>query len=96
VALVDLLASINIHPALVIGHSSGEIAAAYAYGAIDRQSAWKLAYLRGVCSNKIAADSTIHGSMVAVGLSEQAVQKYLDHRPCRSVRQQSSQHHFIR
>lgn len=29
IALVDLLRSFDIHPAVVVGHSSGEIAAAY-------------------------------------------------------------------
>jgi acyl transferase domain-containing protein/NADPH:quinone reductase-like Zn-dependent oxidoreductase len=78
IALVELLASINVHPALVVGHSSGEIAAAYTCGAIDRQSAWKLAYLRGACSNELAAMEGVCGAMIAVGLGEQNVKRYLD------------------
>lgn len=39
IALVDLLESLSIRPSRVIGHSSGEIAAAYAAGALDRDSA---------------------------------------------------------
>jgi acyl transferase domain-containing protein len=40
VALIELLRSWSIQPGAVIGHSSGEIAAAYAAGAISRESAW--------------------------------------------------------
>ncbi|KAK1975933.1 beta-ketoacyl synthase domain-containing protein [Colletotrichum cereale] len=66
VALVDLLASWNLAPKRVIGHSSGEIGAAYAAGALDRESAWKVAYYRGVVSAKPMADDT-RGAMMAVG-----------------------------
>lgn len=66
VALVDLLASWGLAPRRVIGHSSGEIGAAYAAGALDRESAWKVAYYRGVVSAKPAADN-IQGAMMAIG-----------------------------
>ncbi|PWY90361.1 hypothetical protein BO94DRAFT_574133 [Aspergillus sclerotioniger CBS 115572] len=53
VALVDLLASWNVTPQTVVGHSSGEIAAAYCAGQISRQAAWKVAFCRGqVCSRR--------------------------------------------
>jgi acyl transferase domain-containing protein len=39
IALVDLLANFGVHPSCVVGHSSGEIAAAYAAGALSHQSA---------------------------------------------------------
>ncbi|RYP60995.1 hypothetical protein DL771_010280 [Monosporascus sp. 5C6A] len=39
----------RIRPSAVVGHSSGEIAAAYAGGHLTEQSAWKLAYFRGLC-----------------------------------------------
>jgi acyl transferase domain-containing protein/NADPH:quinone reductase-like Zn-dependent oxidoreductase/ubiquinone/menaquinone biosynthesis C-methylase UbiE/NADP-dependent 3-hydroxy acid dehydrogenase YdfG len=71
VALVDLLASWNLAPKRVIGHSSGEIGAAYAAGALDRESAWKVAYYRGVVSAKPAGDDSnnnkIRGAMMAIG-----------------------------
>lgn len=47
VGLVDLLASWKVSPRAVTGHSSGEIAAAYAAGAISSESAWKISYWRG-------------------------------------------------
>lgn len=39
IALVDLLESLSIRPSRVVGHSSGEIGAAYAAGALNRTSA---------------------------------------------------------
>lgn len=72
VALVDLLASWNLTPKRVIGHSSGEIGAAYAAGALDRESAWKVAYYRGVVSAKPAADN-IRGAMMAIGCTADEV-----------------------
>ncbi|KAL1869097.1 Type I Iterative PKS [Diaporthe australafricana] len=72
VALVDLLASWNLAPKRVIGHSSGEIGAAYAAGALDRESAWKVAYYRGVVSAKPAADN-MRGAMMAIGCTADEV-----------------------
>lgn len=69
VALVDLLASWGLAPRRVIGHSSGEIGAAYAAGALDRESALKVAYYRGVVSAKPAGDekNKVRGAMMAIG-----------------------------
>lgn len=39
IALVDLLESFSIRPSRVVGHSSGEVAAAYAAGALSRDNA---------------------------------------------------------
>lgn len=39
IALVDLLESFSIRPSRVVGHSSGEVAAAYAAGALSRENA---------------------------------------------------------
>ncbi|KGO37540.1 Acyl transferase/acyl hydrolase/lysophospholipase [Penicillium expansum] len=73
-ALVDLLASWGIRPHKVIGHSSGEIAAAYAAGILPAESAIKAAYFRGVYSGaKILLSA--NGGMMAVGLSEEEANK---------------------
>ncbi|KAM0721832.1 hypothetical protein Q7P37_002757 [Cladosporium fusiforme] len=72
-ALVDLLKSWSVFPSACVGHSSGEIAAAYAAGAITRESAWKLAYYRGLASAKAQS-----GSMIAVGLSAADVLGHID------------------
>ncbi|KAF2755008.1 ketoacyl-synt-domain-containing protein [Pseudovirgaria hyperparasitica] len=77
VAIVDLLCSWDVKPVSVIGHSSGEIAAAYASHRISREDAWCLAYHRGRGSAALARDPDVQGSMMAVGLSrheaEQAI-----------------------
>lgn len=69
IALVDLLASWNIRPSSVVGHSSGEIAAAYAVGALTADAAVTVAYFRGLLVPRVK-ELGHHGSMMAVGLSE--------------------------
>ncbi|KAK4868058.1 hypothetical protein LT330_007256 [Penicillium expansum] len=70
----------GINPSSVVGHSSGEIAAAYAAGHIDRASAIKAAFYRGRaavnCKSQGRLDSDV--GMLAVGLSSQATLEYLD------------------
>lgn len=71
VALVDLLDHWGVKPYAVVGHSSGEIAAAYCLGAISRQDAWKLAYHRGRLTNMIKfLAPNQRGRMMAVALSQ--------------------------
>ncbi|KAE9379717.1 polyketide synthase [Stipitochalara longipes BDJ] len=66
VALVDLLAVWGIRPSAVVGHSSGEIAAAYAAGAVSKKTAIALAWHRGHFAATIEKDQEIKGSMIAV------------------------------
>ncbi|KAK6504593.1 hypothetical protein TWF481_006532 [Arthrobotrys musiformis] len=70
IALVDLLEHMNIRPAVVIGHSSGEVAAAYCKGALSQQSALRIAYFRGMGGAAEARDPNRNGTMMAVGLGE--------------------------
>ncbi|KAJ2994424.1 hypothetical protein NUW58_g1566 [Xylaria curta] len=79
VAIVNLLREFDVRPSAVVGHSSGEIAAAYAGGYIDQESAWKLAYFRGRCSAELydISDSQQQGAMMSVGLSESEAQHLL-------------------
>ncbi|KAI2770922.1 hypothetical protein CBS147339_8237 [Penicillium roqueforti] len=78
IALVDLLESWNIHPDSVTGHSSGEIAAAYATGALIMDDAMSLAYYRGVVASQLLHDQPNRGAMMAVGMSAEEIQPYLD------------------
>ena len=78
VALVDLLRSFKVCPSVVLGHSSGEIAAAYSTGALSKESAWKIAYFRGALTASAATSTKSPGAMLAVGKSEFEVQTYLD------------------
>ncbi|KAF3058249.1 Lovastatin diketide synthase LovF [Daldinia childiae] len=78
VALVDLLRMWNIFPTAVVGHSSGEIAAAYAKGALTRDDAWAIAYHRGHLSNCIQGFAPqLQGSMLAVGLGYKDAREYI-------------------
>lgn len=76
IALVDLSRNWGITPMAVIGHSSGEIAAAYAADALSRENCLKIAYHRGIVS-KIAQIESPGGRMMAVGLSAEAIEPYL-------------------
>lgn len=73
IALVDLLRACGIVPDTVHGHSSGEIGAAYAAGALGRDAAMQIAYHRGVVSAAARALNATQGAMIAVGEGEDAV-----------------------
>jgi len=73
-ALVDLYASWNIHPLKVVGHSSGEIAAAYAIGALSIESAMQIAYFR---RPPPAKSKGYKGAMLAAGISELDAKKHI-------------------
>lgn len=80
IALVDMLSHWGIKPKATVGHSSGEIGAAYAAGAISHRDALKIAYFRGICSSQVSSllDRGRKGGMLAAGLSEAEAQPYLD------------------
>ena len=73
VGLVDLLASWSVRPVAVVGHSSGEVAAAYASGHITAAEAITTAYYRGLAASK----NKRNGGMLAVGLGPDQVSDYL-------------------
>lgn len=85
-ALVDLLAAWNVFPEAVVGHSSGEIAAAYACKAISFGSALFIAYSRGIVAERLAENRNIRGAMMAVALSEQEALRYISLLPDSSGR----------
>ncbi|KAL4789182.1 hypothetical protein BDV19DRAFT_395282 [Aspergillus venezuelensis] len=76
VALLDLAAIANIIPDAAIGHSSGEIAAAYASGAITARDAVRIAYYRGVHTKLARGASGQKGAMMAVGVSFEDAEKF--------------------
>lgn len=75
VAMVDLLATWGIFPSAVVGHSSGEISAAYACGALSMREAIIVAFYRGYACAK--ASHAPPGGMAAIGLGREAVLPYL-------------------
>lgn len=74
IALIDLLASWGITPSAVIGHSSGEIAAAYAAGLLSSAEAISIAYYRGYVVGKLS----VKGTMMAVGLGQEEAQAEIE------------------
>ncbi|KAL8736136.1 MAG: hypothetical protein Q9181_002526 [Wetmoreana brouardii] len=73
IALVNALARGGVRPSAVIGHSSGEIAAAYAAGALSVEEAIIVAYYRGF----IAQQQHLAGGMAAIGLDSKTVSQFL-------------------
>ena len=78
-ALTDLLGSWEVFPSAVTGHSSGEIAAAYAAGILTLEECVRVAYARGTAAALLTKNtSNGRGSMMAVGASCATVQPYID------------------
>ncbi|OKL60321.1 hypothetical protein UA08_04451 [Talaromyces atroroseus] len=67
IVLVELLRAAGISFKAVVGHSSGEIAAAYAAAFISREDAIKIAFYRGLVAKYAGQDRP--GAMMAVGTS---------------------------
>ena len=73
VALAELWKSWGVHPAKVIGHSVGEVAAAYVAGIYTLEDAVTVIYHRSRLQNTTGG----HGRMVAVGVSQQEAKKLI-------------------
>ncbi|KAK6859116.1 hypothetical protein PG995_004969 [Apiospora arundinis] len=74
IAIVLLLRSWGIDATASVGHSSGEIAAAFASGDHTVSQAIKIAYLRG----QAVAKNNTPGAMLAVGLGAAEVSKFIE------------------
>lgn len=73
ISLVQLLRAWGVRPVVTVGHSSGEIAAAYAAGYISASDAIIMAYCRG----QVVRDINTNGAMMAVGIGAKAIESYL-------------------
>lgn len=82
VALVRHLARYDITAAAVVGHSSGEIAAAFAAGVLSMEEAIVVAFYRGWV---VRALLKRRGSMAAVGLGREQVSRMLKDNPGVSI-----------
>lgn len=74
-ALVILLQSWGVFPAAVVGHSSGEIAAAFAADIVTFEHALAISYFRGVAAGKLLMDATLQGAMLSIGTSPEEAEK---------------------
>jgi acyl transferase domain-containing protein len=72
VALYNKFVALGVVPMAVVGHSSGEIAAAYAAGYVSMEEAIIIAYYRGYITRH-----SLGGGMAVVGLGAQDVSEYL-------------------
>ena len=79
IGLVKLLRTWGVEPSVVAGHSSGEIAAAYAAGLLSEAHAIIVAFYRGYVVNKI----TSKGCMLALGMGPEDAKALIDRLPLR-------------
>jgi acyl transferase domain-containing protein len=79
VALVRLLRSWGVVPTAVSSHSSGEMAAACASGALDLRSTMAIVLSRGELASEMSrlVDGPNKGGMMAVGLGREESQSYI-------------------
>ncbi|GKT67046.1 PKSN polyketide synthase for alternapyrone biosynthesis [Colletotrichum tofieldiae] len=85
-ALVDLLRHWGINPKATVGHSSGELASAYAAKLVRFDDAVRIAYFRGVyCEEARHRLGSRRGTMLAAALSEAEALDYLKLVPMNSA-----------
>lgn len=73
IALVNTFLRCGVRPEAVIGHSSGEIVAAYASGALSFSETLIAAYYRGY----VTKTQTLEGGMAAIGLGASTASTFL-------------------
>ena len=73
-ALVELFKTWGVYPDCVVGHSSGEVAATYACGALSLADAPRLVFHRATLQQRVAGS----GRMLAIGLDRPGVEELLD------------------
>ena len=80
-ALAELFKTWGVYPDCVVGHSSGEVAAAYVCGALSLADATRLVFHRATLQQRVAGS----GRMLAIGLDRPGVEELLDGLdiPCR-------------
>ena len=75
---VAVLEHWGIRAQSVVGHSSGEIAAAYSAGWLTAEEAIIVAYYRGQAASQCRDDAAVPVGMLAVGLSPDECRRYFD------------------
>ncbi|RFU76449.1 polyketide synthase [Trichoderma arundinaceum] len=82
IALVNMLRSWGIAPRAVIGHSSGEIAAAYSAGLLTASEAILAAYFRGFAVGQLQS----RGNMMAAGITPDVANVLIEQLGLKEVR----------
>ncbi|KAK5662688.1 hypothetical protein OQA88_8604 [Cercophora sp. LCS_1] len=80
IALIDLLQSLGVVFSAVVGHSSGEIAAAYAAGRLSARDAILISYYRGMYAHLAAGAGGAKGAMLAAAMSKEAAAELCSQR----------------
>ncbi|KAH8703520.1 hypothetical protein BGW36DRAFT_393834 [Talaromyces proteolyticus] len=75
-AILAVLDACSVSPGVVVGHSSGEIAAAVAAGQLSSSQAIKIAFYRGKVASSIQYLEPV--GMLAVGVPVEALKPYLE------------------
>ena len=79
IGIIILLRYWNIKPSAVVGHSSGEIAAAFSAGILDMETCMRIAYHRGELALKLKRDFPhLAGGMLAIGASATEAQRLVE------------------
>ncbi|MBM7846683.1 type I polyketide synthase [Herpetosiphon giganteus] len=73
-ALAELWKHWGVIPSAVVGHSMGEVAAAYSAGVFSLAEAIQIIYHRSRLLQKVAQDPTLQGAMVLIEASFETVQ----------------------
>lgn len=76
IALVELLVSLDVSFHCVVGHSSGEIAAAFAAKRLSMRDAILIAYYRGRYAHLATGPNGIKGGMMACGMSKHEAEEF--------------------
>ncbi|KAI0883761.1 reducing type I polyketide synthase [Annulohypoxylon maeteangense] len=77
-AYLGVLSDWGIAPVAVVGHSSGEIAAAVAAGYLTAEEGIKTAFFRGQAAKQLPPKQPL--GMLAVGISAEKLEEYIDAR----------------
>ncbi|KAK2777211.1 polyketide synthase [Colletotrichum kahawae] len=82
IGLVNVFRAWGVLPAAVVGHSSGEVASAYAAGVLSARKAIIIAYLRGMVLDEVRDENgkprpRQPGIMATVGLEAAQTEKFL-------------------
>ncbi|KAI8633724.1 hypothetical protein F5Y19DRAFT_414735 [Xylariaceae sp. FL1651] len=78
IGLITLLRTLGVRAQAVVGHSAGEIAAAYAAGRLSHATAIAVAFHRGFMATAAKKKGLGRGAMLSVGLSADDAAKYLE------------------
>jgi acyl transferase domain-containing protein/NADPH:quinone reductase-like Zn-dependent oxidoreductase len=78
IASYELMCALGAKPDVVLGHSSGEIAAAFAAGALSLHSACKASFERGRLASGLKRSTAHPGAMLAVDISEEEMYAFME------------------